>query len=108
MTSRSRAVFGVVICCSMVRPVRSAHPSAYSRASLRCACLSASESGTGSILGALTNSCGSWQEMGAEWPTPRGSKPTKSYALAVLAQTGFFAVTRAGKRSPEPPGPPGL
>ncbi len=108
MTSRSRAVFGVVICASMVRPVRLAQPSAYSRASLRCAFLSAVLSGTGSALGAFTNSCGSMQEMGAEWPTPRGSKPTKSYALEVLTHSGFFVVTRSGKRIPEPPGPPGL
>lgn len=77
MTSRSRAVFGVVMCGS-ISPLRSKQPSAYSRASLRWARLSASEPGTGSALGALTNSCGSTQEMGAEWPTPRGSKPTKS------------------------------
>ena len=108
MTSRSRTVLGVVICWSTALPVRSAQPSAYSAASLRWASLSASESGTGSALGAFTNSCGSMQEMGAEWPTPRGSKPTKSYALAALAQIGFLLVTRSGKRMPEPPGPPGL
>lgn len=55
MTSRSRAVFGVVMCGS-ISPLRSAQPAAYSAASLRWARLSASESGTGSILGAFTNS----------------------------------------------------
>ena len=78
MTSRSRAVLGVVMCGSMACRCAPRSPSAYSRASLRWARLSASLSGTGSALGALTNSCGSMQEMGAEWPTPRGSKPTKS------------------------------
>ncbi len=107
MTSRSRAVLGVVMCGS-IQPLRSAHPSAYSRAGFRWARLSASLSGTGSAFGALTNSCGSTQEMGAERPTPRGSKPTKSYALAVFVQSGFLLVTRVGKRIPEPPGPPGL
>ncbi len=103
MTSRSRAVFGVVMCGSM-SPLRSAQPWAYYRASLRWARLSASLSGTGSSLGALTNSCGSTQEMGAERPTPRGSKPTKSYALAVFCHSGALVVTRLGKRSQEPPG----
>ncbi len=107
MTSRSRAVFGVVMCGSM-SPLRSAQPAAYAAASLRCARLSASLSGTGSALGAFTASCGSTQEIGAEWPTPRGSKPTKSYALAVLVQSGFLVATRFGKARPEPPGPPGL
>lgn len=46
--------------------------------------------------------------MGAECPTPRGSKPTKSYAFAVLTHSGALVVTRRGKRRPEPPGPPGL
>ena len=107
MTSRSRAVLGVVMCGSIVAAALGAAVGVL-RASLRWARLSASLSGTGSALGALTNSCGSMQEMGAEWPTPRGSKPTKSYAFAVLAQSGFLVVTRCGKRMPEPPGPPGL
>lgn len=94
--------------CGSIQPLRSAHPSAYSAASLRWARLSASLSGTGSAFGAFTNSCGSTQEMGAEWPTPRGSKPTKSYAFDALTQSGFLLVTRVGKRMPEPPGPPGL
>lgn len=91
-----------------IQPLRSAHPSAYSAASLRWARLSASLDGTGSAFGALTNSCGSTQEIGVEWPTPRGSKPTKSYALEVLTHRGFLPVTRVGKRMPEAPGPPGL
>src|ERR1044072_3173458 len=103
----SRAVLGVVMCGS-VQPLRSLHPSAYSLASLRCARLSASESGTGSILGALTDSCGSTQERGGECPAPRGSKPTKSYAFEVFVHSGFLLVTRVGNFSPEPPGPPGL
>src|SRR5262245_48414108 len=107
MTSRSRAVFGVVMYGS-IQPLRSAQPSAYSAASLRWARLSAALLGTGSAFGDLTYSCGSMQEIGVEWPTPRGSKPTKSYAFEVLVHSGFLVVTRVGNRMPEPPGPPGL
>ncbi len=46
------------------------------------------------------------QVIGLEAPTPRGSKPIRSYWSRTSLGISSFIIS--GRSSPEPPGPPGL
>lgn len=68
--------------------------------------LYASDGCVGAGEGPWRSSFGSWQDSGADRPTPRGAYPTRSYAAPTRFQSG--RVPTRGKNIPEAPGPPGL
>ncbi|OPZ53643.1 MAG: hypothetical protein BWY91_01886 [bacterium ADurb.BinA028] len=77
--------------CASNAPPRALHPSASALAPLTKACSSARSSGVGSIPRKASRPASSRQSIGAESPTPRGSKPTMSYAARTGAPTIWLA-----------------